>query len=87
MAASTPNGYQTVRFRAHPNKAELPSSMICSSLAATAPVQAVLFDIDGTLCDSDPLHHVAFQELLLEVGRHITIYACMRRSVTTMACR
>jgi len=42
-------------------------SMICSSLATTVPVQAVLFDIDGTLCDSDPLHHLAFQELLLEV--------------------
>uniref|UniRef100_A0A804R458 Haloacid dehalogenase-like hydrolase domain-containing protein Sgpp n=1 Tax=Zea mays TaxID=4577 RepID=A0A804R458_MAIZE len=39
-----------------------------SSLAATVPVQAVLFDIDGTLCDSDPLHHVAFQEMLLEIG-------------------
>jgi FMN phosphatase YigB (HAD superfamily) len=41
--------------------------MVCSSLATTVPVQAVLFDIDGTLCDSDPLHHLAFQELLLEV--------------------
>ncbi|CAN6179756.1 unnamed protein product [Urochloa humidicola] len=39
-----------------------------SSIATTVPVQAVLFDIDGTLCDSDPLHHVAFQELLLEIG-------------------
>jgi len=42
-------------------------SNLCSSLATTVPVQAVLFDIDGTLCDSDPLHHAAFQELLLEV--------------------
>jgi len=39
-----------------------------SSLAATVPVEAVLFDIDGTLCDSDPLHHVAFQEMLLAIG-------------------
>ncbi|CAO2184116.1 unnamed protein product, partial [Urochloa humidicola] len=39
-----------------------------SSLATTVPVEAVLFDIDGTLCDSDPLHHVAFQEMLLEIG-------------------
>ena len=37
-------------------------------LAATVPVEAVLFDIDGTLCDSDPLHHIAFQELLLAIG-------------------
>jgi len=43
-------------------------SNLCSSLATTVPVQAVLFDIDGTLCDSDPLHHAAFQELLLEVS-------------------
>ncbi|XP_062233805.1 haloacid dehalogenase-like hydrolase domain-containing protein Sgpp isoform X2 [Phragmites australis] len=39
-----------------------------SSLTTTVPVEAVLFDIDGTLCDSDPLHHVAFQEMLLEIG-------------------
>ncbi|XP_048538976.1 haloacid dehalogenase-like hydrolase domain-containing protein Sgpp [Triticum urartu] len=39
-----------------------------SPLAATVPVEAVLFDIDGTLCDSDPLHHIAFQELLLAIG-------------------
>lgn len=39
-----------------------------SPLAATVPVEAVLFDIDGTLCDSDPLHHVAFQEMLLAIG-------------------
>ncbi|XP_003557253.1 haloacid dehalogenase-like hydrolase domain-containing protein Sgpp [Brachypodium distachyon] len=41
---------------------------VLSSLAATVPVEAVLFDIDGTLCDSDPLHHVAFQEMLLAIG-------------------
>ncbi|PIN09979.1 Sugar-terminal-phosphatase [Handroanthus impetiginosus] len=28
----------------------------------------VLFDIDGTLCDSDPIHHYAFREMLQEVG-------------------
>uniref|UniRef100_A0A0E0ES23 Haloacid dehalogenase-like hydrolase domain-containing protein Sgpp n=1 Tax=Oryza meridionalis TaxID=40149 RepID=A0A0E0ES23_9ORYZ len=37
-------------------------------LASSVPIEAVLFDIDGTLCDSDPLHHVAFQEMLLEIG-------------------
>jgi hypothetical protein len=30
-------------------------------------VQAVLFDIDGTLADSDPLHYRAFREMLAEV--------------------
>ncbi|XP_072964321.1 haloacid dehalogenase-like hydrolase domain-containing protein Sgpp [Typha angustifolia] len=39
-----------------------------SSLCKLAPLEAVLFDIDGTLCDSDPLHYQAFRELLLEIG-------------------
>ncbi|CAJ1928874.1 unnamed protein product [Sphenostylis stenocarpa] len=38
-----------------------------SSLARLAPLEAVLFDVDGTLCDSDPLHYLAFREMLLEV--------------------
>ncbi|KAG6596912.1 haloacid dehalogenase-like hydrolase domain-containing protein Sgpp [Cucurbita moschata] len=37
-------------------------------LAELAPVQAVLFDVDGTLCDSDPLHYYAFREMLQEIG-------------------
>ncbi|KAL3360351.1 hypothetical protein AABB24_013667 [Solanum stoloniferum] len=39
-----------------------------STLARLAPLQAVLFDIDGTLCDSDPFHYLAFREMLLEIG-------------------
>ncbi|KAK1305138.1 hypothetical protein QJS10_CPB11g00195 [Acorus calamus] len=38
------------------------------SFSRIAPIQAVLFDIDGTLCDSDPLHYFAFREMLQEVG-------------------
>ncbi|XP_043715337.1 haloacid dehalogenase-like hydrolase domain-containing protein Sgpp [Telopea speciosissima] len=38
------------------------------SLSRVAPLEAVLFDIDGTLCDSDPVHFLAFRELLLEIG-------------------
>ncbi|MQM03896.1 hypothetical protein Taro_036679, partial [Colocasia esculenta] len=38
------------------------------SLAGIAPVEAVLFDIDGTLCDSDPIHCHAFREMLQEIG-------------------
>ncbi|XP_057977415.1 haloacid dehalogenase-like hydrolase domain-containing protein Sgpp [Malania oleifera] len=38
------------------------------SLSGLAPLEAVLFDIDGTLCDSDPLHYYAFRELLQELG-------------------
>ncbi|CBI33931.3 haloacid dehalogenase-like hydrolase domain-containing protein Sgpp [Vitis vinifera] len=37
------------------------------SLSGLAPLEAVLFDIDGTLCDSDPLHYYAFRELLLQI--------------------
>ncbi|KAL8506761.1 hypothetical protein ACS0TY_017600 [Phlomoides rotata] len=39
-----------------------------SSLLQLAPLEAVLFDIDGTLCDSDPLHFDAFCEMLQEIG-------------------
>ncbi|CAN1333951.1 Haloacid dehalogenase-like hydrolase domain-containing protein Sgpp [Linum perenne] len=35
-----------------------------TSLARIAPIEAVLFDVDGTLCDTDPIHHRAFIELL-----------------------
>lgn len=38
------------------------------SLSELAPLEAVLFDIDGTLCDSDPIHYYAFREMLVEVG-------------------
>ncbi|KAJ3681761.1 hypothetical protein LUZ60_014334 [Juncus effusus] len=33
-----------------------------------APLEAIIFDIDGTLCDSDPFHYYAFREMLMEVG-------------------
>ncbi|XP_024030671.1 haloacid dehalogenase-like hydrolase domain-containing protein Sgpp [Morus notabilis] len=39
-----------------------------SSLCGLAPLEAILFDVDGTLCDSDPLHHLAFSEMLQEIG-------------------
>ncbi|KAL5067248.1 hypothetical protein RYX36_018135, partial [Vicia faba] len=38
------------------------------SLTGLAPLEAVLFDIDGTLCDSDPLHYLAFREMLQQIG-------------------
>ncbi|XP_010509171.1 PREDICTED: haloacid dehalogenase-like hydrolase domain-containing protein Sgpp [Camelina sativa] len=38
------------------------------SLSHLAPLEAILFDVDGTLCDSDPIHLIAFQELLQEIG-------------------
>ncbi|RXH82347.1 hypothetical protein DVH24_036688 [Malus domestica] len=39
-----------------------------SSLSGVAPLEAVIFDIDGTLCDSDPIHYYAFREMLPEIG-------------------
>ncbi|KQJ97875.1 haloacid dehalogenase-like hydrolase domain-containing protein Sgpp isoform X2 [Brachypodium distachyon] len=39
-----------------------------AALTKLAPLEAVLFDIDGTLCDSDPFHFLAFRELLQQVG-------------------
>ncbi|KAI7746047.1 hypothetical protein M8C21_017257, partial [Ambrosia artemisiifolia] len=36
------------------------------SLSSVAPLEAILFDIDGTLCDSDPLHYYAFRDMLQE---------------------
>ncbi|XP_024372780.1 uncharacterized protein [Physcomitrium patens] len=31
-------------------------------------LKAILFDIDGTIADSDPIHFLAFQEILAEAG-------------------
>ena len=42
--------------------------MAPSTLPSLKSLRGVLFDIDGTLCDSDPLHYQAFQEILLEKG-------------------
>lgn len=39
-----------------------------STLSKLAPLEAILFDIDGTLCDSDPIHFCAFRELLQQAG-------------------
>ncbi|XP_031112369.1 haloacid dehalogenase-like hydrolase domain-containing protein Sgpp [Ipomoea triloba] len=38
------------------------------SLPVDDPLEAILFDIDGTLCDSDPIHYYAFREMLQEIG-------------------
>ena len=34
---------------------------------------ALLFGLDGTLVDSDPLHHAAFAAIMAERGRALTI--------------
>ncbi|PIA32577.1 hypothetical protein AQUCO_04400045v1 [Aquilegia coerulea] len=38
------------------------------SITSLAPLEAVLFDVDGTLSDSDPIHYDAFVEMLQEAG-------------------
>lgn len=42
-----------------------------NSLASIAPLEAILFDIDGTLCDSDPIHFYTFREMLQEVVSYL----------------
>ncbi len=37
-----------------------------TTLPPLTHLHAVLFDVDGTLVDSDPLHFTAFREILLE---------------------
>ncbi|CDP09369.1 unnamed protein product [Coffea canephora] len=39
-----------------------------NALSVRDPLEAILFDIDGTLCDSVPIHYYAFREMLQEVG-------------------
>jgi len=34
-----------------------------------AGTRAVIFDLDGVIVDSEPLHQIAFQKLLVEIGR------------------
>ncbi|KAK8614185.1 hypothetical protein V6N13_122556 [Hibiscus sabdariffa] len=41
------------------------------SIPDLAPLEAVLFDIDGTLCDSDPLHYTAFCQMFAEIGMEV----------------
>ncbi|GIM14661.1 hypothetical protein Vretimale_17610 [Volvox reticuliferus] len=50
-----------------------PATALADITAAPVPVdflsiRGVLFDVDGTLVESDPLHFRAFQEILAEVG-------------------
>jgi HAD superfamily hydrolase (TIGR01509 family) len=42
------------------------SVAVVKSLAPPKSLQGVLFDIDGTLVNSDPIHFAVFQELLLK---------------------
>lgn len=45
-----------------------------STLAPGRPVQAVLFDLDGTLVDTNYLHVTAWWEAFLEAGHEVSAY-------------
>lgn len=58
------------------NREEKEKKVFCSLMMRVLPTmvlkppsnpKAFLFDIDGTLCDSDPVHFECFQELILKV--------------------
>jgi hypothetical protein len=50
-----------------------------TALPPLGSIKGVLFDIDGTLCDSDPLHYRAFREILLEKGYKVRARARLVR--------
>ncbi|XP_031503556.1 haloacid dehalogenase-like hydrolase domain-containing protein Sgpp [Nymphaea colorata] len=64
------------RFQASPSRVRMACAVSCNhttesgslSLSTAGPIEAVLFDVDGTLCDSDPLHFEAFRDLLQKIG-------------------
>eukprot|EP00879_Flechtneria_rotunda_P016935 GHRR01017730.1.p1 GENE.GHRR01017730.1~~GHRR01017730.1.p1 ORF type:complete len:154 (+),score=45.06 GHRR01017730.1:2567-3028(+) len=51
------------RHMAHPNQ-----MAAAQAVPDLSKIRGVLFDIDGTLTNSDPLHFKAFQQMLQEVG-------------------
>ncbi|KAM7493753.1 hypothetical protein LguiB_028362 [Lonicera macranthoides] len=59
-------------------------SSTCSSLSCLAPLEAALFDIDGTLCYSYPVHFDALCEMLQVIfsGRGNVCRAWQRKLVT-----
>ena len=51
-------------------------------------IYACLFDMDGTLCDTDPLHHEVFSNLLLAHGKNGGVpYRHTTSSTSTLAGR
>lgn len=54
-------------FRLHPSA----STLIRAMPTASPVLQAVLFDHDGTLVDSEPVHLLLWQEVLAPLGVHL----------------
>ncbi|GMI95617.1 broad-range sugar phosphate phosphatase [Hibiscus trionum] len=51
------------------------------SIPDLAPLEAVLFDVDGTLCDSDPLHYDAFCEMFSQIGLDVPDKEFLTKSI------
>ena len=45
-------------------------SILTAAGGTNEGIYAVLFDMDGTLCDTDPIHHEVFSDLLLKHGKN-----------------
>jgi len=61
--------------------------MACSAVGSVAPLEAVLFDIDGTMAISDPFHHRATSEMLIKVGYNDGVPITHEFGMTHMAGR
>ena len=51
-------------------------------MASRAAVRGVLFDLDGVLADTEPLHWAAYREVLLELGVDVGIEEYRRRFIS-----
>jgi len=58
-----------------------------SAIGSVAPLEAVLFDIDGTMAISDPFHHRATSEMLIKVGYNDGVPITHEFGMTHMAGR
>nr|CAB3469210.1 unnamed protein product [Digitaria exilis] len=58
-----------------------------SAIGRVAPLEAVLFDIDGTMAISDPFHHRATSEMLVKVGYNGGVPITQEFGMTHMAGR
>ncbi|KAK9863616.1 hypothetical protein WJX84_010573 [Apatococcus fuscideae] len=78
-AGASQGGYRNLKRRDHPPRGASRasccrarvSSMDSAPLSALPPlkdVKGMLFDIDGTMTDSDPIHFLTFQDILKEQG-------------------
>jgi len=51
-------------------------------VASRAAVRGVLFDLDGVLADTEPLHWAAYREVLLELGVDVGVEEYRRRFIS-----